>query len=168
MKRSAQSSGLCHALKCELACEVLRSSGALRLRVTGHSMLPTVWPGDTLEIEPLDSPDVSTGDIVLFSNGQRLVAHRVVAKICGSRDSIETQGDAVPSPDSPVAQADLMGKVSFILRNGRCIAPSQSLRFSQRAVAGVFRRSNLAARVVVGLHRLCRNSRTQTPQVQEQ
>jgi signal peptidase I len=168
MKRSAQASGDCHALKCELAGEVLRSYGVLRLCVTGHSMLPTVWPGDTLVIGPLDNPDVSTGDIVLFSNGQRLVAHRVVAKACGSRDSIETQGDAVPCPDSPVAQDDLMGKVSFILRNGRSIAPSQSLRFSQRAVAGVLRRSNLAARVVVGLHRLRRNSRTQASQVQEQ
>ena len=36
-------------LNASLASEVLRSSGSLHLRVTGWSMLPTVWPGDTLD-----------------------------------------------------------------------------------------------------------------------
>jgi len=155
-----------HALKCELAGEVLRSSGSLRLRATGWSMLPTVWPGDTLVIEPADSRDVSRGDIVMFSNGQRLVAHRLVAKGCGSVDSIETQGDAVPRPDFPITQGQLLGKVSCILRNGKSIAPSQRLRFSQRAAAAVFRRSEFAARVVVGVHGLRRSSLAETSQVQ--
>jgi len=39
-----------HALKCELAGEVLRSSGRLRLKVSGSSMLPVIRPGDTLEL----------------------------------------------------------------------------------------------------------------------
>ena len=45
------------AVKCELAAEVLRSSGELRLRVTGSSMLPAVWPGDELTIrrQPFDA-----------------------------------------------------------------------------------------------------------------
>lgn len=157
-----------HAIKCELAGEVLRSYGSLHLRVTGHSMLPTVWPGDTLVIEPANNRDVSEGDIVMFSNGQRLVAHRLVAKARGSSDLIETQGDAVSSPDSPVVQDDLLGKVSLILRNGRCITPSQSLRFSQRAVAAVLRRSGFAARVLVGVGGLRRNARIQTSQLHTQ
>ena len=37
-----------HAIKCELASEVLNRSGSLRLKVMGWSMLPAVWPGDTL------------------------------------------------------------------------------------------------------------------------
>jgi len=37
-------------LGCELAAEVLRSSGRLRLRATGTSMLPAVWPGDVLSV----------------------------------------------------------------------------------------------------------------------
>jgi signal peptidase I len=154
-------------VQCELAAEVLRSCGNLRLRVTGHSMLPTVWPGDTLVVEPASSRDVSKGDIVLFSNGQRLVAHRLIAKDCGSGDSIETQGDAVPRPDFPLAQECVLGKVSFILRNGQAIAANRTLRPSQRAVAGLFRRSDFAARFVLGVHGL-RNSLAQTPQVQTQ
>ena len=69
-----------YALKCELAGEVLRSSGTLRLRAMGWSMLPTVWPGDTLVIERIHSDAVSEGDIVLFGRDRRVFAHRVVAK----------------------------------------------------------------------------------------
>ena len=67
-----------HAVKCELAGEVLRASGRVRLQVTGWSMLPSVWPGDTLVIESVASDAVSEGDIVLFSRERRLFAHRVV------------------------------------------------------------------------------------------
>ena len=67
-----------HSVKCDLAGEVLRSSGRLRLRVTGWSMLPTVMPGDTLIVERV-SGEVSRGEIVLFSRNQRLFAHRVVS-----------------------------------------------------------------------------------------
>ena len=69
-----------HALKCDLAGEVLRSSGTLRLQVMGWSMLPTVLPGDTLVIESAHSNSVCEGDIVLFGRDRRLFAHRVVTK----------------------------------------------------------------------------------------
>src|SRR6266568_2706456 len=37
-------------LKGELFLEVLRTFGSARLRVTGTSMLPSIWPGDILEV----------------------------------------------------------------------------------------------------------------------
>src|SRR5258706_9936330 len=117
-----------HARKCEVAGEVLRSSGTLRLRVTGRSMLPTIWPGDILVIQRAGSDGVFEGDIAVFSNGRRFVAHRVVAKEEGAGGSmVQTRGDAVRYADSPVAGDDLLGRVSFILRNGRCIVPRRSL-----------------------------------------
>ncbi len=77
-----------HAVKCELAGDVLRSSGTLRLQVSGWSMLPAIRPGDVLVIHRAGSEDVSKGDIVLFSRDRRLFAHRVVSiKPCGFRDS---------------------------------------------------------------------------------
>jgi len=151
MKLSAQPMDDAHALQCELAGEVLRSSGALHLRVAGWSMLPTVWPGDTLVIEPTSHDQVCEGDIVLFSSGRRFVAHRVVAISGGGGSSVQTQGDAVPLPDSPLTARELLGKVSFILCNGKYNEPSRRLRFPERAVAAVFRRSSSAARVVVGV-----------------
>jgi signal peptidase I len=155
------------ARKCELATEILRSSGNLRLRVTGWSMLPVIWPGDTLVIERASGDSAVEGDIVMFSNGRRLVAHRVVTKSNGSADSmVHTQGDALSRPDSPVAHHELLGKVSFIMRNGELVKPARSLCLPQRAVAAVFRRSTLAARVVVGVHGLRRTSQVPACPVQ--
>ena len=97
--------------------------------------------------------DIAEGDIVTFSNSRRFVAHRVVSRTSGPDDSrVQTQGDAIPHLDAPVAPADLLGRVSVILRDGRCVQPRKSLRFSERALAAVFRRCEIAARVVVGLH----------------
>ncbi len=159
MKVCDQASRDAHALKCGLAVEVLHSSGTLHLRVMGWSMLPTVWPGDTLIVERLASNEVFDGDIVLFSNGRRFVAHRVVdGKRRAGKPDIQTKGDAVPRLDSPVPGGNLLGKVSFIVRNGKRIPPRKSLRFSERAVAAVFRRSPLAARVFVGVHGLRQTS----------
>ena len=36
--------------KHDLAAEVLRQFGEVRLKVTGASMLPSVWPGDVLTV----------------------------------------------------------------------------------------------------------------------
>jgi signal peptidase I len=160
MKSSPQALGNSHAIKRELAGEVLRSSGSLRLRVTGRSMLPAIWPGDTLEIERATPDAISEGDIAMFTTEHRFVAHRVVAKDCASGISkLQTQGDTVSRPDSPVAASSLIGKVSSIVRNGKRLEPRRHLSFSERAVATVFRHSEIAARVVVGIHGLRQTSR---------
>jgi signal peptidase I len=149
----AASAGPAHALKCELASEVLRSSGKLRLQVTGWSMLPTIWPNDTVMVERVEPCAVSAGDIILVGRDRRLVAHRVVAK-AGDRKETEiiTQGDGMAHPDPPVAGADVLGRVSFIVRDGRCIEPDKKIGLPKRAVAELVRRSNSAARVVVQVH----------------
>lgn len=144
-----------HLLRCELAAEVLRSSGTLRLRVTGWSMLPTVWPGDILIIRRVDSADVLEGEIVLFSRGRRLVAHRVV-KNQGS--AMSTRGDAMRAPDSPVTENEFLGRVQSIVRNGRRIEPRRTLAAGERAIASIVQRSEVAARVVMGVHGLLQTS----------
>jgi len=162
MTLSAQALGDAHAVKCELAADTLRSSGSLRLQVTGWSMLPSIWPGDTLVVKRVKYHAVSEGDIVLFRRDRRLFAHRVVTKAGGPVDGILTRGDAMPAPDSPVSADELLGKVSFILRNGRCIEPSRSLGISERAVAALVRSSEIAARVVVGVHGMHQTSISST------
>lgn len=144
-----------NALKCELASEVLRSFGALRLCVTGWSMLPTVWPGDTLQIERAGFEDISEGDIVLFGRDRRVFAHRVVAKVGEfGRAQIITQGDGMARPDPPVTSSELLGKIVLVVSKGRCIEPGSRLGFSERVLAALVRRSDSAARVVVGVHGL--------------
>jgi signal peptidase I len=140
-----------HALKCELASEVLRSSGKLRLRVTGWSMLPAVWPGDTLTIERAENGAVSEGDIVLCARDHRFLAHRVVGKN-EIASAILTRGDAMLQPDPPVPNDDLLGIVTMIERNGKCIVPRRNLCLSERVIAALLRNSNIAARIAVDIH----------------
>jgi signal peptidase I len=141
------------AVKCELAAEVLRSSGKLRLQVTGWSMLPAILPGDTLMIERANGEQISSGDIVLFQRHGRVFAHRVVSKSGHAEDmQIFTQGDGMAWPDPAVSESQLLGKVNFIVRDGRLIEPGNNLGFSQRAVAALVRRSHSAARIVAGIH----------------
>lgn len=146
-----------HAVKCELAGEVLRSSGHLRLQVTGWSMLPTILPGDTLLIEPASSERVVKGDIVLFRRDRRLFVHRVSGKSgCAGDLRIITQGDGMRRADPPVSAAQLLGKVAFVVRDGRSLVPAKNPGLTMRAVAALARRSSSAARVVVGVHNMGR------------
>jgi len=159
--------GHAHALKCELAGEVLRSSGTLRLQAAGRSMLPSIWPGDMLVVEPADRNSIGKGDIALFGRGRSLFAHRVVAKASAFESrQIITQGDGMPRPDPPVSDSELLGKVVYIVRNGRRIEPSKSLRFSARAVAALVRFSESAARVLVAVHGLRQTSQHRAVQCQ--
>jgi signal peptidase len=144
-----------HALECELVGEVLTSSRSLRLRVTGWSMLPAISPDDTLVIEPASSESVGQGDIVLFRRDGRLFAHRVPGKSGSASDfQIVSQGDGMANPDPPVSSSQLLGKVSFLVRDGRCLKLAQTPRLSMRAVAALVRRSSWAARAVVGVHKM--------------
>ncbi len=147
-----------HALKCELAGEVLRLSGSLRLKVTGWSMLPTIWPGDTLVIERVGSDKICVGDIVLFNREHRIFAHRVTGKSPAGDRTMLTRGDAMPQSDPPVSNQDLLGRVSLIMRDGKQMKPARALRLRERAVAAVFQRSPIAARVIVGVHGLRQSS----------
>jgi len=144
-----------HALKCELAGDVLRSAGRLRLRVTGWSMLPTILPGDTLMIEHASGEHVVKGDIVLFDRDRRLFVHRVSGKSGSTGDlQIVTQGDGMARPDPPISGSQVLGKVSFVGRNGRLVQPANSLGFSSRVVAALAQRSSSAARAIVGIYKM--------------
>lgn len=142
-----------HVIRCDLGSELLRSTGSLRLRATGWSMLPTVWPGDSLVIEQTDGDEISEGDIVLFRTERGFVAHRVVAKRNVDGNSrIVTRGDSACRADSPISDRDVLGKIAFIMRNGRLIVPARNLKFPSRVFSGLARRSEIVGRVVVGVH----------------
>jgi signal peptidase I len=118
-------------------------------------MLPTVWPGDMLIVERVDSTKVAEGDIVLFGRDRRLFAHRVVK----SQSSVMvTRGDSMQAPDSPVSEKEFLGRVSSIVRNDRNIEPRKALGASERAIAAFVQRSETAARVIIGIRGLLQTS----------
>ena len=120
-----------HAARCELALEVLRRFGALRLCVSGTSMYPAIRPGDTLWLHVCDADSANAGDLLLFKRRDRLFVHRMV----GRADAfVVTQGDALSEPDAPVDPVDVVGRVSRILRRGRIIRPPRSPSLAGRAL----------------------------------
>jgi len=143
------------AVKCELAGEVLRSFGNLRFAATGWSMLPTIWPGDTLVVDRVGSDQVHVGDVVLVGREGRLCAHRVVSKVedSGNRCWI-TQGDSMALPDQPVKEDELLGRVAYMIRAGRLVAVPAELSVVERLTAGIAQRSAPATRALVYLHRM--------------
>jgi hypothetical protein len=143
------------AVKCDLAAEVLRSFGSLRFRATGWSMLPAIWPGDTLVVERVGSDQARVGEVVLVGRDGRLCAHRVVSRAerFGS-PQWTTQGDAMPAPDRVVIEAELLGRVSHLIRGGNCIAVAAEFSVVAKLMAKIVRRSVPAARALVYLHRM--------------
>jgi len=93
------------------------------LMVKGHSMEPTLMPGDLLFVQAIDIRDVRAGpdgDIVAFykpgSGRTKIVVHRAFQKIVGGDGTIllRTKGDNVATPDSwYVTEEELIGKVVF-------------------------------------------------------
>lgn len=142
-----------NAVKCGLAGEMLRRFGTLRLQVTGHSMLPSIWPGDILVIEHGHLGEVSAGDIVLYAREGRLCAHRVIRKDGDLENPrLVTQGDAMLTADPPIAAEEFLGKVSQIFHAGKPIAPAAVPTFQNKLVAGIARHSTPAARFLVHWH----------------
>jgi len=121
------------AHKLDLATEILRSGGAIRLQALGTSMLPSIWPGDVLCIES-KSGEASPGDIVLVARDRRFFIHRLIEK----RDSQWiTRGDSLPQNDAPVAEPQVLGKVRAIHRQTGDVIPGRRVRPLVRALAWV-------------------------------
>lgn len=133
-----------HLATNDLAVEVLRGFGALRLGVTGSSMLPAIRPADTILVHPCSFEDAELHDIVLFTRQRRLFAHRVVSR---SAAHLITQGDGLAGPDHPVTADELLGKVVQVTRRGKPVRHTQSPDWSSRLAGALFRRSPLAGRL---------------------
>jgi signal peptidase len=69
-------------LKIGLAAEVLRSSGELRLRVTGTSMLPAIWPGEVLLIRRDGAAQAGPGDRLMHDD-QPVSAGELLGRVVG-------------------------------------------------------------------------------------
>jgi signal peptidase I len=161
---SDASVGQAHALKCELAGQVLRSFGSLRFKATGWSMLPSVWPGDTLVIERISPDQVRVGDVVLVGRDGGLCAHRVVsvAEGCQGPRWI-TQGDANSAPDLPVSEDQLLGRVDYVIRVGKLVPVPAELSVVDQLIAKIVRRSKTAARSLVYLRRALETPKESLP-----
>ena len=113
-----QSGNVAATLACDLAAEIVRSFGEVRLRVFGTSMVPSVLPGDLVSIQSAGISEISSGEIVLYSREGRLFVHRVVARTNSPEQPLLiTRGDRLDHNDPPVYSAELLGRVTSIQRS---------------------------------------------------
>jgi len=128
-----------------LIADVLRRFGDVRLRVSGTSMLPAIRPGDTLSVRGCTIDDVVPGDVVLFTDRQRLFVHRVMRTHARCRvPFVVTKGDALAADDPPVLSSHLLGRVTDVQRDPATLAAR-------------IRRSG-AGRVCAAARRACRTA----------
>ena len=104
------------ALK-ELMQAVLRKNMPFRFRASGFSMAPFLKDGDLLTVIPFPDPPPGLGDVVAFLhpiNG-RLAIHRIVAR---NKAGYRLKGDAADAADGMTPQANIIGIVRKVERNG--------------------------------------------------
>ena len=128
--------------KCSLAVEALLSSGELRLRASGVSMLPTLIPGDVLLIQTATLDHVAPGDIVLYRREDSLFVHRLIEVDLPAAQFV-TRGDSMASPDPDGARC-LLGKVIMIERAGRTRPVARRLKAATKWIGALLCHSNRA------------------------
>jgi signal peptidase I len=106
-----------------LVADVLARFGRARLRALGGSMIPTLHSGDVVTVAACAAGQLQRGDIVLMRDGDRLYAHRLLARaVVDGSPCLVTRGDAHWRRDPPRPLADLLGRVTDVTRHDRTIA----------------------------------------------
>lgn len=104
------------ALDTERAPSVLKalSAGGMRPRLAmrGKSMLPALREGMIVELAPFERAKARIGDIVVFRERSRLLAHRIVATFADG--TVRTSGDAQPWICEDSAAIDIVGVVDAV------------------------------------------------------
>jgi len=116
----------------------------VRLTVRSGSMLPAIPVGAELEIAPVEGRLCRVGDVVVFRQGDRLVAHRLLFGWGeGAGAWFLQRGDGV-SPLGAIRARTILGRVVAVRRPGgetvRLAAPEarlEALRLARRSLARI-------------------------------
>ena len=138
--------------RCGLAAEVLRTSGKLRLRAMGVSMLPTLWPGDQLAVQTCRMDEVVPGELVLFMRRGRFFIHRAVGNLLIANESfLIARGDCMPGDDPPVRSSELLGRITGVQRGASSFAPARELSTFSRMTAYLLCHGSLLRHIAMRL-----------------
>jgi hypothetical protein len=138
-----------HAERLALAAEALRRGVRLRLQVRGDSMLPSLWPGDTVEIADCQLENIRPGEVVLAFRADCLLLHRFVAH---RQDGFLLRGDAMLAPDAIFPSTAFWGRLVHIRSAGRAVPLPVPLRPWSRALGVLLRYCGIARRLALKIH----------------
>lgn len=112
----------------DFAEKLLEDENSIYLRMQGMSMYPTLQANDTGEVRKCSVEDLNPEDIVVIRDGNRLIAHRLIA--VNKSDSgwkLTTQGDNNRLEDALFAEKELIGKLVSFERKGRKYTAESSI-----------------------------------------
>ncbi len=140
-----------------LVSDLMRSTGRARIRATGTSMVPSIWPGDELLIQSISCP-LSPGQVVAWQAEQRIFIHRIV-NLSDDQKTILTCGDRLSVVDAPFSQEQLLGVVTHVFRKGVAIAVSRDVSRAARLLRLTSRLSDWPTFLLVRVRELADLSR---------
>lgn len=99
--------------------EALLTKGEMvRLRMVSRSMLPAIKFNDYIVVKKVPVSCLRPGAIILYQFANSFYTHRLLYT---SGNRLRTKGDRLPYLDPPMLQAQFLGKVIAIERNGKLI-----------------------------------------------
>ena len=97
----------------ELAEELLGSRLGFRFQAKGRSMWPLIADGEILHVQPVNTVELKVGDIVLFRQGAKFKAHRIIRKQKKEQDTPGSSrvGTQARNADSAITEGQIVGKI---------------------------------------------------------
>jgi signal peptidase I len=142
-------------VRLDLAAEVLRCFGEVRIVELGRSMIPSIYPGDLLTIRSGQKSAARCGDIVLHLRAGRFCVHRVTRTWQESgRLMFATWGDAAAQQDPPFDENQLLGRVTAIVRRGTPLEFARMDTFRMKLLRRAVRKFEAAATFLLRWHLL--------------
>lgn len=99
----------------EVGERLLSSGHRVWFKLGGMSMYPYLLPGDKAEVASANIDNLQLGQIIVFVQNGKWLAHRLVAK---TDDQLIAQGDSIPRPDQPISFDHFKGVVLTRDRSG--------------------------------------------------
>lgn len=140
--------------KLEMVAEALRRGASVSLDLQGTSMLPALWPGDVLTVDPVSHEGLAMGDLVFVAREGRSFVHRLIRRstfdgcVCWI-----SRGDATRHEDMPLTASQVLGRVVHIRRGHCTLTPSRNLSCLHRGFAWLLRHSARTIGIVLRIHR---------------
>jgi uncharacterized repeat protein (TIGR01451 family) len=92
----------------EVARGLLAGDLGFRFQARGRSMFPLIDDGEILHVRRANAAKLRVGDIVLFRQGAKFKAHRIIGK---QQDQFITRGDASRDADGAITGREIVGKI---------------------------------------------------------
>ncbi len=103
---------------------LLNDNNMLSFRMQGYSMFPTLKEGDVGFVKKCSVQDLKLGDIVVFREHNKLIAHRLIKIFDKNGQTVYlTKGDKNSYPDKPFTEKQFEGKIESIERGNKKFKP---------------------------------------------